>query len=86
MTARRSITLKTAEDGGVDWDEVIGSILERWLTTTYKSKCRFCRKPVSKDMKPPDQFCSKDCKEKWQKIMEARLVIGKRDLDRRGYD
>lgn len=75
-----------AEDGGIDYDQIIGSILERWLTTPCKGKCRFCREPVSEELKPPDQFCSEECKKKWQKVMEARLVIGKRDLDQRGYD
>ena len=81
------IGLKKAEDGGVDWDQVIGSILERWLTTPVKGKCRFCRKPLSNpNVKPPDQFCSPECKANWQKVMEARIAIGKRDLKKRGFD
>jgi predicted esterase YcpF (UPF0227 family) len=81
------IGLEKAEDGGVDYDQLIGSILGRWLTTPVKGKCRFCRKTLpNPNVKPADQFCSTECKANWQKVMEARIVIGKRDLKQRGYD
>lgn len=78
--------LKQAEDGGVDYDEAIGSILERWLTTPRKGKCRFCGKSISEELKPSEQFCSSECKKSFEKVMDARVAIGLRDLKRRGYD
>jgi len=74
-----------APDGGVDWDQALGSILERWLTTRVPGKCRFCRKSVKAE-NPKIQFCGPECKADWQKVFEARLVIGKRDLKQRGFD
>lgn len=79
--------LKRAEDGGVDHDQTIGSILERWLTTPCKGKCRFCRQPLEDlDVEPNEQFCSLNCKNDWHKVMRARIAIGQRDLRQRGHD
>lgn len=78
--------MRKASNGGADWDDLIGSILERWLTTSIHGQCRFCRDPVDPKLKAPDQFCSPECRANWQKVMEARIVIGKRDLKKRGYD
>jgi len=76
-----------AEDGGVDYDQVLGSILERWLTTRVKGRCRFCRQLLpNPTVHIKDQFCDEKCRGNWQKVMEARLVIGKRDFKQRGYD
>jgi len=69
-----------------DVDEMIGSIIENWLTKNIKGKCRFCGAPVSENLKPVDQFCSDECRANWQKVCDARIAIGKRDLKRRGYD
>jgi hypothetical protein len=74
-----------ASDGGADWDQLLGSILERWLTTRIPGKCRFCRSPLSaRDSK--EGFCGLECQANWKKVFEARLVIGKRDVKQRGYD
>jgi len=74
-----------APDGGLDWDQMIGSILERWLTTLWPGRCRFCRKPVQAE-DPRDQFCGPECRAEWEKVQEARIAIGSRDLRQRGYD
>jgi hypothetical protein len=82
------MTIRIAEDGGADYDQILGSILERWLTTKVpKNKCRFCRKELKKPAHDPkNQFCDQECFRGWQKVMAARLAIGKRDLKQRGYD
>ena len=70
----------------MDIDEIIGSLLENWLTRRLRGQCRFCGKFVLEDLPANEQFCSVECKSNWQKVMEVRLAIGKRDLKRRGYD
>lgn len=70
----------------MDIDEMIGSLLENWLTRKCKGQCRFCGNVVSQNLYPKEQFCSEQCKANWQKVMEARVVIGERDLKRRGFD
>jgi hypothetical protein len=68
-------------------DQLIGSMLENWLTKDCpKGYCRFCRKPVDGRLRPEVQFCDGKCKANFDKVQEARIVIGKRDLERRGYD
>jgi len=77
--------IPTAPDGGLDWDQLIGSILERWLTTKISGKCRFCRKPVEAT-NPREQFCGPECREDWKLVQAARIAIGRRDLKQRGYN
>ena len=80
-----AMELPRAPDGGLDWDQWIGSILERWLTTNLPGRCRFCRKPVTTE-DPTVMFCSIECKKNWELVQAARIAIGKRDLKQRGYD
>lgn len=70
---------------GMDLDQQIGSLLEAWLTRDTDG-CRFCNAPLSGDPAPNDQFCTSDCREKFDDIMEARTHLGSRDLEQRGYD
>ena len=74
-------------DHPVDLNDTIGSLLENWLTTNCPpGYCRFCRKPVDARLKPAVQFCDKKCHENWNIVSKARIVIGERDLEQRGYD
>lgn len=77
-------------------DQAIGSLLERWLNEDTGELCTFCREERVR-LKPPDvsepagdwdgeKFCSRTCADRFGKVFEARLEIGKRDLDQRGYD
>ncbi len=76
------------EDGGYHdcGNEAIGSELEYWLTRNTGRRCRFDNKPLAIDAPPDSRFCGLACKENFEKVVEARLVIGKRDLTRRGFD
>jgi len=67
-------------------DQLIGSLLENWLTRDTGNRCRFCNLELGDPREPGDRFCSARCKEDFNKVFEARLAIGKRDLDQRGFD
>jgi len=78
----KAIQLKTlGKTHPKEIDFAIGSLLEAWLTRDTKG-CRFCNKPL----KGNKQFCSAECKKKWEKIHEARVLLGLRDLEQRGFD
>jgi len=66
----------------------LGSLLEAW-TTRDSPGCAFCNAP-SPDYTSEDtggrEFCDEDCKEGFEKVIEARLALGRRDLEQRGYD
>jgi len=62
-------------------DQQIGSLLERWLTASIPDHCSFCRVEET-----DEEFCSEECEENFQTVMDARLAIGRRDLEQRGYD
>lgn len=70
---------------GLDLDQQIGSLLEAWPTRDTDD-CRFCNAPLSGDTEPKNQFCTSDCREMFDDIMEARAHLGARDLQQRGFD
>lgn len=67
-------------------DAQIGSLLERWITIETGEYCRFCRTERVPDEPIQDRFCSEDCEQAFETVLNARLEIGKRDMDQRGYD
>lgn len=69
----------------MDLDQQIGSILEAWINRDTKGVCRFCNEPVG-DVAPDERFCNDECKDRFETVMDARIAIGKRDLQQRGYD
>jgi hypothetical protein len=38
------------------------------------------------DVPPAEKFCSEECEDRFETVMDARIAIGKRDLQQRGYD
>jgi hypothetical protein len=77
------IKIKTLD--GNQFDQILGSILEAWLVRKTNC-CRFCNEKidVKKDFK--NQFCSEICKIRFEKIFDARMMFGERDIRSRGYD
>lgn len=67
-------------------DQQIGSLLERWATRDTEEYCRFCAVEHVGDVEPDAKYCSEQCERRFQRIMEARIALGKRDLSLRGYD
>lgn len=66
-------------------DQSIGSLLESWINRDTDD-CRFCNEPVEGDPPTSEQFCDDGCEENWELVSEARIAIGSRDLEQRGYD
>jgi hypothetical protein len=72
-----------------DLDGSIGSMLEAWLTRDTGPRCRFDNVPLADRgllQNPALRFCGPACREAFRKVQEARVVLGKRDLKRRGFD
>lgn len=69
-----------------DLDQHIGSLLEAWTTRDTGEFCRFCAVEHVGDVEPDEKFCSEDCETAFQTVLAARVAIGDRDLDERGYD
>ena len=67
-------------------DQEIGSVLEAWTTRDTGEYCRFCANEHVGDAPPEERFCSDDCREDFQKVLDARITIGERDLELRGFD
>ena len=69
-------------------DQLIGSLLDRWTTRDVAAdQCRFCNEALDEPTDDPsERFCSEACGERFEKVMAARIAIGKRDIAQRGYD
>lgn len=68
-------------------DQQIGSIIEAWTTRDVADdQCRFCNEELDEAEPPDERFCSDDCEDDFRQVMDARIAIGKRDMDQRGYD
>lgn len=69
-------------------DETIGSLLDHWLTRKMNGRCRFDNVELVERFEghPELQFCGPKCRESFDKVVAARIAIGARDLDRRGFD
>lgn len=68
-------------------DQKIGSLLEAWINRpTGEANCRFCEEPLEEEKPANKRYCSDDCEKALRKVMEARIAIGERDLQQRGYD
>ena len=82
------------EDHGIHGDDeedfegdggMVGSMMEAVLAHYEKGKCRQCNKEMEE--KPPSEsFCSEECRNRWQTLLDARIGIGLNDLRTRGYD
>lgn len=71
----------------VNLDQQIGSLLEGWITRDVPAeRCRFCNELLEEPVEPPERYCNETCEERFDTVLEARLAIGKRDLEQRGYD
>lgn len=66
-------------------DQQIGSYMEAWINRDTGENCRFCNEHVG-DVPPDERFCDAECEEEFNRVMEARIAIGERDMDQRGYD
>lgn len=69
-----------------DNDQMIGSVLESWVNRDTGEYCRFCADVHVGDVESNEKFCSDECRERFDQVFDARLAIGKRDIDLRGYD
>ena len=67
-------------------DQRIGTMLETWTTRDTGAYCRFCADERVGDVDEQDKFCSSKCRERFDQVLEARVAIGSRDMDQRGYD
>ena len=67
-------------------DQQIGSILEGWQNRDTGEYCRFCADEHVGDVPPAERFCSDECEASFDEVAQARIVIGERDLEKRGYD
>jgi hypothetical protein len=67
-------------------DQQLGSIIEGWTCRDTGEYCRFCAVERVGDVPPIEKYCSDECEERFNKVMAARLAVGKRDLEQRGYD
>lgn len=67
-------------------DQKLGSILEAWINRGTPGACRFCNEPVDGALEPSEQFCSEQCEERFETVMDARIALGQRDMEQRGYD
>lgn len=68
-------------------DQQIGSLLEAWYTRDVdEDQCRFCNERLDEPAPAQERFCDDECEDAFEKVFEARLAIGKRDLEQRGYD
>lgn len=66
-------------------DQQLGRILETWITRDIPDRfCQFCNYEIEDPDR--DEFCSEECQQRFDKVVEARAVIGKRDMEHRGYD
>lgn len=68
-------------------DQQLGSLLESWVNRDLPAdRCRFCNEQLDEEQPPEDRYCDEDCEERFEAVLEARLAIGKRDIQQRGYD
>lgn len=68
-------------------DQAIGSQLEAWINRDVdEDQCRFCNDTLEAPEPPESRYCNDYCESALEKVLEARNVIGKRDLAQRGYD
>lgn len=55
------------------------------MTRDTGESCRWCGEHVG-DVPEGEKFCGDDCEESFSTVMDARLELGKRDIEQRGYD
>jgi hypothetical protein len=70
-------------------NENIGSMMEaQLLKYGEEGQCRQCGKFFDKLKGVPieERYCSPECREQWERLMEIRIMQGKHDLRTRGYD
>lgn len=68
-------------------DQQLGSLLDSWVHRDLPAdRCRFCTEEIGDEQPPQDRFCDDDCEDAFDLVLEARLEIGQRDLEQRGYD
>jgi hypothetical protein len=69
-------------------DQQLGSLLEAWTTRDLPAdQCRFCTERLAEAVDDPaEQFCDDDCEADFETVLDARVALGQRDLDQRGYD
>jgi hypothetical protein len=70
-------------------DQQLGSILENWYTRDVPDgHCRFCNERHGDDPIEQGQqrFCDEGCHDQFKKVFQARLALGNRDMDQRGFD
>ena len=69
-------------------DQVLGSLIEAWYTRDVAAdQCRFCNETLDEPTDDPaGKFCSDECEQRMETVMDARIAIGKRDMAQRGYD
>jgi hypothetical protein len=69
-------------------DQQLGSIMEAWTTRDVAAdQCRFCNERLEEPTDDPsERFCSASCADDFETVMDARIALGRRDLEQRGYD
>jgi hypothetical protein len=68
-------------------DQQIGSILEAWINRDVDDdQCRFCNEQLDEPAPPGDRYCDDECEAAMDQVFDARIAIGKRDMEQRGYD
>lgn len=68
-------------------DQFIGSMLEAWINRDVdEDQCRFCNERLEEPKSAAERYCSVECEQRMETVLEARVAIGKRDMEQRGYD
>jgi hypothetical protein len=70
-------------------DQQLGSLIEAWYTRDVPDgHCQFCNEAIDGEpvTKGAHEYCDDSCRDDLEQVLQARLVIGERDLEQRGYD
>jgi hypothetical protein len=68
-------------------DQHIGSLLEAWINRPVDDdQCRFCNATLDESAPPDERYCNSVCESSMEAVLDARIEIGSRDLEQRGYD
>ena len=86
----KNLDEKTAQQVNAqsDINRQLGSLLERWYTRDTPG-CAFCNVPdpaFTHEDTGAREFCDDECRQDFERIVNARLAVGKRDMAQRGYD
>jgi hypothetical protein len=68
-------------------DQLLGSMMEAWINRDVdEDQCRFCNERLEEATPAAERYCSVECEQRMETVLEARVAIGNRDMEQRGYD